>query len=160
MIVVDLTWREVHLAGIVAVSRSVLNFAGKRKDTYNFVYSGLGIEEHWLGTLGEIALGKHLDRYWTPLELGTVDVGGCEVRAIDVPTKRLRLHPKDNDASPFISALVERKKLPQVTLRGWLHARDGKLPQYWSDPTGKNRPAFFVDNAILRPMETLREEIG
>jgi len=157
MIAISLTWREVHLAGVVAVARSVDNLArGWKTDTHGLVLDGMGNDIHWLGTVGEMAVAKHLNRYWVTLEPGTVDAGVAEVRAVATAQRRLLLHPDDRDDLPFVKAVVDRTKLPVVTLAGWILGRDGKQVKFWRDPTGAGRYAFFVDNDALQPMSDLR----
>lgn len=158
-VIVELSWRDVHMAGGVAVSRTVDNLSKGRKDAHGLVYDGLGIEQHWLGTIGEIAVAKHIDRYWDPLRLGVVDVGSVEVRTVDAAHKRLMLHESDRDDLPWVSALVERLRLPRVTLRGWILGKDGKNSEYWLDPTGA-RPAFFIPTNRLLPMGALPRSTG
>lgn len=154
------TWHEVAMGGKVAVSRKVGNLVKKRQEAYGAGdYSGLGVDMDWLGIMGEIAVAKYLDTYWPGLglEFGAIDAGVAEVRAVDNDDHRLIVHPKDRDNAPFVSALVVRSALPLVTLRGWMMGRDAKQPEFWSDPTGKGRPAFFPPNKMLRPMPDLLE---
>jgi len=37
----------------------------------------------------------------------------------------------------------------KYSIKGWILGAEGKRKEYWSDPTGKDRPAFFVPQSAL-----------
>src|SRR5262245_22339441 len=153
---VRLTWREVHMAGVVAVSRTVDNLSRGLHDKRGLAYEDMGDGFHWLGAIGELAVAKYRNRYWDPLVRGAIDVDDVEVRAVGHRSRRLILHDDDDDGMPFILAVVDRSRLPLVTLRGWIMGSDGKQARWWQDPTGGNRYAFFVPHAQLLAMGALQ----
>lgn len=153
---VELTWRELHQTGFNAVFRSIRHIAKKSKSKWGQDCSKLTIHDDWLGAIGELAVAKHLDRYWAGIDYGAVDASVVDVRSVDVEGHRMMLHPEDRDDLPVVLVLVERELLPVVRLMGWIIGRDGKLREYWQDPTGKDRFAFFVPNSKLHAMSELR----
>jgi len=155
---VELTWSEIKVGGEIAITRRLRGIKGSVQPTYGSqANGGLGFDGEVRGVLAEIAAAKFLGVYWPGfgLTVGDIDVGVAEVRSVDDPERRLMLHPKDKDELPFILVLVVPEDLPCVTLLGWILARDGKQKRNWSDPTGKGRHAYFVDNADLLPMADL-----
>lgn len=158
-VVVTLTPFEVELAGFVATRRVVYNLENKAKPKWGQRAEFGAFDSHFPGCLGEIATAKYLDRYWTGGgnigDYGLPDVSDCiQVRARIDLEHRLLLHPEDNDVEPFVLATVLRKCLPRVQLSGWLRALDGKSRIHWKEHTG--RPAFFVPETELLPMERLK----
>lgn len=147
---VELTWREVYLAGVVNVARTVDNLHQGKRDRYGLAYDDMGESRGWMGAIAEIAVAKYLNIYWVTLEPGVIDVGHVEVRAVGAPGHRLLLHDEDRDA-PFVSVLVERKRLPVVTLRGWYYAENGKQSEYWAEPVS-GRGCYCIPNNLLHPM--------
>jgi hypothetical protein len=97
-----------------------------------------------VGCVTEMATAFYLGFPWHGEigNYGASDAGPVQVRGVSVATYRLILHPWDNDDQAFVSALWDGGE--KETLRGWLWARDGKRQEYWCDPTGQGRPAFFV----------------
>lgn len=145
MVVVTLTETEVMFAGFIASARHAQNVVVGRRETYGA--AGNSIEPHFIGALGECAVAKHLDRFWSGSlgDLKASDVGRIQVRASTHKNPSLILHDRDNDDDVFILVSITGHT---ATLHGWLYARDGKRPEYWQTFTG--RPAYFVKN--LNPM--------
>lgn len=105
------------------------------------------------GAVGEAIVAKYLNIFW--LGVGTFggdDVGAFQVRSTGWRGGALRLHPKDDDNKAYISVYVCEGR---GRIYGWLWGHEGKQEQYWSDPTGKDRPAFFVPASELRDMASL-----
>lgn len=121
----------------------------------------LGIESHVLGALGELALAKHLGRFWSPLvggldtEVG--DVGAFQVKAITREGLSLIVRDHDPGGSVYVQALVSFPG-PVVTLTGWVLGSDAKQPEFWLEAGSKpgiHRSAFFVPLKALKPIGTL-----
>jgi hypothetical protein len=158
MIWIELTWGELHLAGTVGLMRLVSNLKNGRKDRYGLEHADLGADLEWRGAIGELAVAKYWNRFWYGSigNYGVRDVGDAEVRTVTRPDHRLILHEGDRDNAPYVSVLVMRERLPHIALRGWINGIDGKQREFWSDPN-TNRPAFFVPNDRLLPMEQLKQ---
>lgn len=114
--------------------------------------AGAGWNEHIEGACAEVAVAKHLNFFWCRGKRGAGDVGAYQVRYTTMNPPMLRLHSKDADDAVFI--LVYGGPF-EYTLAGWCPGWAGKARRYWSDPTGKNRPAFFVPVRDLSPMSDL-----
>lgn len=155
MVPVELTWREVQQAGGVSVARITRHLKLGDNPKWGQPVDTLNSDENWIGSIGEIATSKLLGTYWAGINPGTVDATIADVRAVPKLGHRLMLHPEDSDKLPHVLAIVEKRKLPVVYLAGWIMGRDGKVPEFWTDPTGKGRPAFFVPAHHLRPMAEL-----
>lgn len=154
MIIVTLTWSEVLFAAQAAAMRRV---QGMKHSLAQCHGGGPRADALWqidaISCLGEMALAKHLDRFWSATigDVTSADVGTFyQVRATEWANGRLILHPEDKDDQPYVLARV-RENI--VTLVGWVYARDGKRQDYWSaPPTNPDRLAFFVPNGALHDM--------
>ena len=155
MHVVTLTSTELLHGAIAGVFRHVQNLRAGRRDRY-----GCSPDEGWQknieGAIAELAAAKASGRYWVGLgalgDFTAADVRGLQVRHSPGDDHRLVLHKTDNPADPFV--LVTGRP-PRFTLRGWIYAGDGQRAEYWLDPTGANRWAYFVPQTALRPMGEL-----
>lgn len=130
-----------------------------RRDRRSHVYGARPEDAEMLdirGAVGEACVAKYLGVFWLGVGVfGGDDVGEYQVRSTAFSRGDLRLHPKDHDDRPYISVYVCEGV---GIIHGWLYGREGKQERYWRDPTGKNRPAFFVPADELRSMEELPKE--
>jgi hypothetical protein len=69
------------------------------------------------------------------------------------------LHPgdKDQDELPFV---LVHPEAPKFHLMGWCYGHEGKQQKYWADKQRSDRPAFFVPQTDLRPIETLHVDVA
>lgn len=154
---VNLAYWEVFQAAMVGVSRRIDNL---RKRNVSEVY-GQPAEPWWTdinGACGELAVARWLNVFWSG-QLGNYrarDVGPLQVRTARRDTGRLVLHDRDADDHVFVLVTGEA---PDYTLRGWIVAADGKVPEYWEDPS-TGRPAYFVPQDALRPMAELKHVLA
>jgi len=148
MLEVTLTWSEVMQAAQVGVLRQVQNLRLQREPRYGAGDAG-GWEKNIVGTLGEMAVAKWLNQFWSGAlgDLKAADVGLLQIRAT-VHGTHLLLHPADADEQIFI--LVTGLP-PVLRLCGWCRGREGKQQRYWRDLAG-GRPAYCVPQAALRAM--------
>jgi hypothetical protein len=102
------------------------------------------------GALSEMAVAKALGRYWGGGSDAREDVGRVQVRSTPRLDGSLILHPGDPDAAPFVLAVGGEGS---YRLAGWILGQDGKRREWWRTDTG--RPAFFVPQSALRPMEEM-----
>ena len=96
-----------------------------------------------------MAVAKYKNVYWSKGNLGDKDVGEYQVRTSSHPKARLILHPYDDDNDKFYSVIGANGKYNIV---GWIMALDGKKEEYWEDPTGHGRYAFFVPTNALEKL--------
>jgi hypothetical protein len=107
----------------------------------------------------EAAVAKYFGLYWDAVASGKLsalngDVQGLEVRSTSHPNGRLILHNTDKDESPYI---LVRGEIPEFQIIGWMYGKDGKQMEFWEGRTG--RPAFFIPENKLRPIEELEKMI-
>lgn len=143
---ITLTASEVMQAANVGMMRQVQNTLNKAKPAY-----GAGSNNDWQlnieGALGECALAKFLGVYWVGTgKMRAPDVGDFDVRTTTDQNNRLILHPDDPDDRIFWLLIG---KNGYYDVRGWIRAADGKRDEFWADPTGQKRHAFFVPQSAL-----------
>ena len=151
---IQLTGSEMLLAGQAGVLRSIQHRVKNTKQRHGAQNGPYGWGMDLIGALGEAAVGKWSGRWWSGMGMGIAagDVGPLEVRCVDSPDRRLILHADDKDESPYILVVAQP---PEFILKGWMLGREGKDERFWSDPTGKNRHAFFVPDEELHNMQQL-----
>ena len=143
---VNLSPSEMMLAAHAGVMRQVENKKLGRKPFY-----GAGSNNDWQlnieGCAGEYALAKYLGVHWSGKgEFRAPDVGVVDVRTTTHENGRLILHPDDPDDRVFW--LVTGRNGDYI-VRGWILGLDGKKEEFWSDPSGKGRSAFFIPQSAL-----------
>jgi hypothetical protein len=109
------------------------------------------------GTMGEACVAKWGGLWWSG-SLGDYqadDVQKLQVRTVDHSKKRLILHDDDKDDRPYVLVYADP---PDFYIKGWIMGADGKDKQYWSDPQGTNRHAYFLPDDVLHNINEL--EIG
>lgn len=145
--IVQLTDEEMAVAEWLGEQRH------KRSEFRQARYGGTRDKEYNIaGCVAECAVAKYLDVFWMGGSIGAPDVGEkTQVRSTDRPDGHLLVHPKDPDDAPFVLVTGTR---PVFVLAGWLLGRDCKQQKWWRENTG--RPAFFVPQAALHPIEELR----
>lgn len=147
MSTVTLTWAEVASGIHAAGMRRIYNLRNGRQPIYGEPHDPWAADVE--GALAEMAVAKHMDRYWSPASSQAPhtipgDVGPLQVRSTTRPNGCLILHPNDPDEAVF---WLVTGSAPTYTLAGWIRGADGKLEQYWREDTG--RPAFFVPQTAL-----------
>lgn len=162
--IVTLTWSEMMQAHYVAGQRIAMNIKNGAQQRFGADNGRDSDALHLTACRGELAVAKALNLFWSG-SLGdyqAVDVGGLvEVRAVNSkPGRRLSLivHDDDKDDRPYV--LADTGHAPAIDLRGWMLARDAKRREWWADPSGKNRPAYFVPIDALHPLETLKATLA
>jgi hypothetical protein len=159
---VRLTFSEIALAHQVAGQRMILALKNKQSSRFGAV-DGLSndrLRMDLVGCLGEQAVAKACNRYWSPAagEIGVIDVGELlEVRSISNPDHSLILHTSDSDDLPYV--LADVSGVPVVHIRGWIAGKDGKHEKFWCDPS-TGRPAYFVPQSQLRQFDELLEQMA
>lgn len=112
------------------------------------------------GIAGEVAFAKYRGLYYCPplgpQRDGQGDVGTWQVRARSETWYDHILHPDDDDNARH--ALIVGKA-PTLYVVGWCWGRDGKRSEYWADPTGTGRWAYFVPQAALTRFEISPDRI-
>jgi hypothetical protein len=143
---VELCWTEVRIGILNGTDRRCRSLFRDRQPRY-------GAAGNWdddiVGALAELVVAKALNLYpsFGP-DPDTSDVGKYHVRATELDHGSLILHRDDPDDGAFL-LVVGRP--PRFRIVGWCYGHEGKIDAYWSDPTGKNRWAYFIPQGALRP---------
>lgn len=150
---VHLTYSEMRLAAEIGVQRQAQNIRDGRRDRYGLSSEDGGWTPHIEGAAGEMAVAKYLKLYWNGAvgNLKADDVGGFQVRTRSRHHYDLIIHPEDADEKRFI---LVTGRAPDFIIRGWITGAEGKAVGRWDDPA-KDRPAFFVPQSALHPMDLL-----
>lgn len=164
MIAVTLSPADLRIGQFVADYRKGSARAKGMQHRHGATEATCGMDKELSGVLGEIATAKWLNVHWPDFGMtpGQIDCGVCEVRSASRSSDCLILHDdvkKDGPKLhlPFVLAIVQP---PLVILRGWLIGHDGIRLKYFSDPSRKNRWAYFVPPKDLRPMPELWSYLG
>lgn len=125
-----------------------------------------GLRQEGIGALAEAAVAKFLGGTWNAevgsAHYGSDDVssacGEFEVKATHHATGRLLVYQDTPDDRPVIMVRVQGdfstgQFSPTLLLPGWIHAREGKLPELWQ--AAFKTPCYAVPQHMLRPMEEL-----
>jgi hypothetical protein len=150
---VTLTKDELLTVAIVGVQRGVYSKAANASPRY-----GIKEEDSWqsvvVGTIGEYVLAKHTGTFWSGAlgDYQAADVGQWQVRTTPYPHGHLRMHRKDSSESAWV---LITGSFFVYTIRGWIWGKDGKKDEYWGDKFNTGRPAFWVPQDVLNPIETL-----
>lgn len=134
------------------------------KDAYGANVGGSydgALRLHVLGAQGEVVAADYLGYTACKGDFAGSDVGPYQVRTRSRIDYDLLLHDSDQDDAKFILVLGPiGEPTPKGGLCfyivGWLEARFGKKKKYWKDPA-IGRPAYFVPQDILNPIEALPE---
>lgn len=147
---VALTLPELLLGASAGAMRQVENIKLGRKAAF-----GAGHDNDWQlnieGVLGEMALAKYLNRYWSGK--GTFrapDVDQVDVRTTAHPKGHLLIHKEDPDDRRFY---LLRGACGSYEVCGWILGRDAKQDRFWGDKFKTGRPAYWVPQTELRTDE-------
>ena len=152
---VELTTEEMRRYGAAGVARTANAFEKRRGGAHGFDRNF----ERWQidveGVLTEAAAAKALGLSYEPVvgQLDTMfgDIGpGLQVRGTKYSNGSLLIHDKDVDDHVFI---LVTGIYGVYEVRGWILAKDAKLPQLWK--MYKGRGAFWVGQNWLKSIDTL-----
>lgn len=115
------------------------------------------------GAIGEKAVAKFLNRYWSATCVKDLkSIGGDVGKGVEVKTSgHLNAHlmvPKDAaDDAAYVLVIADP---PRYTLRGWILGRNGKRAE-WGRHDGPGVPfTYWVPQEALNAMETLVTHLG
>ena len=147
---ISLSKAEIQQAAFVGVQRHLYAIKMKlpEEDGYRNAWQNR-IE----GALAEMAFAGMMNLYWAGKadKLTKGDVNGWEIRMTSHAEGSLLLHRRDLDDAPYV-LMTGGGGAYQV--RGWIMGRDGKQEKYWGDRANQNRPAFWVPQSDLNPIES------
>lgn len=144
--IVELTYAEMQMATVIGVQRHIENIKNKQKSVRGEVPE-LAWQRHIEGALSECALAKFLNVYWSKGKWDQPDVGNVDVRVTHLPHGKLILHDSDKDDRRYYFLVGINGT---YDIKGYILGKDGKRPEFWADPSGKNRPAYFISQEYLQ----------
>lgn len=149
---VELTASELFESAVAGLMRHCCALRDRRTPRRGAEhYDGWGIDIE--GACGERAVAKALNRYWQGA--GTFrggDVGALQVRTRSQHDYDLPIGTTDADADVFV---LVTGRAPSFRVRGWVYGYEGKLAEYWGDPTGFGA-AYYVPASALHDLDLLR----
>jgi hypothetical protein len=124
MIQGTLTGPEIALAYMVAGQRQAMNLCSNRKPRSG-TDPNLLWETHVIGCLGEMAVAKAYNRFWSGAvgDYHALDVSGVQVRATKRPEGDLWVYPDDDDSRRFY---LVRINCLQYSIIGWILGGEAK----------------------------------
>lgn len=154
MLIVIINRDEWLYALDIARRRQTENLAAKRRDAYGFDGKN-GLFLHQQGCLCEYGTSKGLGIPFRETKLGDADLGDdIQVRGPLQHRHSLIVHDDEKDKDNHRFVLTTREiGTPEFHIRGWLYGHECKQQRFWRTSTG--RPAFFVPQRFIRPIETL-----
>ncbi len=114
------------------------------------------LQVHLLGAAGEMAVASYLGMKEYLYQEKEARRGSDDLPGIDVKTRSkscydLIVQKHENPSKKFVLVTIENQ---QTLLHGWCYGHEAMDTQYWADPA-RGRPAYFVPQSVLRPMESL-----
>ena len=119
-------------------------------------FGSRALDIHLLGAAGEMAvasylgLKEHLFKE-TEAKRGSDDLPGIDVKTRSKSGYDLIIQKSEDPNKKFVLVTIENQK---TFLHGWCYGHEGMDARYWADPA-RGRPAYFVPQSALHPMETL-----
>lgn len=115
------------------------------------------LEIHLLGAAGEMAvasylgLKEHLFKE-TEAKRGSDDLPGIDVKTRSKHSRDLIVQKRESPEKKFVLVTIEKQR---TLIWGWCYGEEAMKDEYWADYAG-GRPAYFVPQSELRPMEELQ----
>jgi hypothetical protein len=150
IIVVTLDNGAIAAAYAIGTLRHVVSVALKQPDKHGLKPQAAPTK-HIIGAAGEIAVAKHLDKYW-PASVCTYkgpDLGEkIQVRTRSAHWAELTIRKDDDPQHAFV--LVTCEELPEMHIRGFLWGHE--VQEEWFRSPNDRPPAYFVPQEAIRPM--------
>jgi hypothetical protein len=149
--------KEARMAALSAVDRVVESLIElNRRETYGSARNTTVWSRHIEGAMGEYAVSKVTGRHWPGagivFDQNIPKDTGVSTTAYE--NGRLIVHPESPDNCAF---WLVTGCIGVYTIRGWIRGWEAKQKKYWSDPSHKDRPAYFVPVEALRKSYTRQE---
>ena len=146
---IRLNWSEMLLGGLAGLIRRVNSLAKNLPEPYGWDDKRDPWSSDIRSACAEMAVAKHMNRYWVPADSAfsdlDADVGGnIHVRSTRIRRGSLILH--DRDKPGWYVLVIDR--MPEFDIAGWIHTDDGIREEFYRDP-GTGRPAYFVPQGKL-----------
>jgi hypothetical protein len=147
---------EILQAALVGCMRQTNSLLAGHRDQHGADQKN-GWQYHIDGALGEYAVARHLGVFWWGdiNRFDGADVGRHQVRCRSVypgVESDLIVRQADKDEDNYILVL---NRCPTFDIVGWITGGDAKREEFWSDPSGRGVPAWFVPQCALRPIDQI-----
>jgi hypothetical protein len=115
------------------------------------------LDVHLLGAAGEMAVASHLGLKHELYRETEAKRGSCDLPGIDVKTRSkhcrdLIVQKRESPEKLYVLVTIEKGT---TLIHGWCKGEDAMKDEYWADYAG-GRPAYFMPQSKLRPMEELQ----
>lgn len=151
---VQLSWNEVHMAATVGILRNIQALKQGRPQCH-----GAKDEEMWRyhveGAAGELAFSKAMNIHWEAHSnvFKVPDIGSnLQIRTRSHDDWDLIVRDNDSDDEIFILLVGE---IPNYRVVGWIRGVDAKRAEWYKDMGKRGKPAYFVPQEYLNPIELL-----
>ena len=119
-------------------------------------FGSKALEINLLGAAGEMAVASYLGmkhELYKEVEAkrGSDDLPGIDIKTRSKHSYDLIVQKQENPDKKFVLVTIENQ---QTLLHGWCYGRQAMDARYWADPA-RGRPAYFVPQSALHPMEAL-----
>ena len=119
-------------------------------------FGSKALDIHLLGAAGEMAVASYLGMKHELYKEVEAKRGSDDLPGIDIKTRSkhfysLIVQKQEDPDKKFVLVTIENQ---QTLLHGWCYGREAMDERYWADPA-RGRPAYFVPQSALHPMETL-----
>ena len=115
------------------------------------------LKVHLLGAAGEVAVAsflglKHELFKETEAKRGSEDLPGIDVKTRSKSYYDLIVQKGECPERKFVLVTIDSG---ETLLHGWCYGEEAMQDKFWADPA-RGRPAYFVGQSFLRPMESLK----
>ncbi len=162
-IVVKITEGELYVAAQTALMRQMDALRKDRKTDYGGWWEGW--TSNVVGTVGEKAVAKHYNLYWSGAfgDLSAADVCGLQVRTSQQGWADLRINTDDTDSDIFVLVTLEdclggeKDCRILATLQGWAYAEEAKAnPDWYREGKKGTTKRHWMPQSELHPMSELK----
>ena len=153
-LMIQLTHQDLLMAAQAGIYRRISALKRQRQELYGTPTGDLwGVDIE--ACIAEMLVSLTLDKSWRPFAQSTKDIQAdvglnIQVRHTCRKDGCLILHKYDKDDQIYV--LVTGVALDQQ-IKGWISGADAKHEKFWN--TKVPRPAYFVSQSVLKPMEFL-----
>jgi len=157
-IVFTFTEEERRLAMEEGMRRQAVNEAkGLRGRNKGPRFGEKALEVHLLGAAGEVAVASYLElkhELFKEKEArrGSEDLPGMDVKTRSRHSYDLLVQKGSSPDRKYVLVTIQDQK---TLLHGWCYGEEAMQDRFWADPA-RGRPAYFVGQSFLRPMESLK----
>jgi hypothetical protein len=154
--VCTLTVLERKIGKLVGATRMKESAKNKRRPHWKDSKGGTILANHRDGATAELVVAKVLQTYYEPRLnnfKGADLLQNIEVRSTKAGWFGVKIKP--SDSSKRIVVAVRKVNSLEWMILGWIRCKHGKKRKWLKDPQGRGRPAYFVPEEFLQPIEKL-----